>query len=80
MELSLRGVGVYPAAARKKMTIDQRLEALTRSLESLASLHKDNEKGMAEMRHAIERLANIAHAHNEQLDGHETRIDRLENQ
>jgi hypothetical protein len=55
------------------MTIDQRLEALTRSLESLASLHKDNEKGMAEMRRAIERLANIAYVHNEQLDGRETR-------
>jgi hypothetical protein len=87
------------------MTIDERLEALTQSLELLASLHKDNERRNEEMRQALRhdlgelaqsmrvmmqsmgamadsigRLGDIAHAHNGQLDSHETRIDRLENQ
>jgi hypothetical protein len=35
------------------MTIDERLEALTQSLELLASLHKDNEQRNEEMRSAI---------------------------
>jgi hypothetical protein len=85
------------------MTIDERLEALTQSLELLASLHKDNEQRNEEMRSAIRqdlgevaqsmrvmmqsmgammdsigRLGDIARAHNGQLAGHETRIERLE--
>jgi hypothetical protein len=85
------------------MTIDERLEALTQSLELLASLHKDNERRNEEMRSAIRqdlgevaqsmrvmmqsmgammdsigRLGDIARAHNGQLAGHETRIERLE--
>src|SRR5258706_15925708 len=35
------------------MTIDERLEALTQSLELLASLHKDNEQRNEEMRQAL---------------------------
>jgi hypothetical protein len=87
------------------MTIDERLEALTQSLELLASLHKDNEQRNEEMRQALRhdlgelaqsmrvmmqsmgamadaigRLGDIAHSHNGQLENHETRIDRLENQ
>jgi hypothetical protein len=44
------------------MTIDERLEALTQTVELLAGLHKDNEKLMHEMMLAIARLANIAEA------------------
>ena len=62
------------------MTLDQRLEALTQTVELVAAMHKDNEILMREMMLAITRLANIADAHNGQLDNHETRINRLENQ
>jgi hypothetical protein len=55
------------AAENKNMTIDERLEALTQSLELLASLHKDNEqrneqrfeamrRGMEEMRGGNEEM------------------------
>jgi hypothetical protein len=111
------GSGEVRPAAKKKMNIDERLEALTQSLELLASLHKDDEqrnekmrRGMEEMRRGMEemhqgirrdlgemarsmtammqsmsammesigRLGDIARAHNGQLAGHETRIERLE--
>ena len=68
------------------MDIDARLEALVRrhealsqTVEIIASMHRDNEKLMAEMMLAMARLANTAQAHNVQLNDHETRIDRLEN-
>jgi predicted nucleic acid-binding Zn-ribbon protein len=38
------------------MTIDERLEALTQSVELLASLHKDNEKRIAEFHEREARL------------------------
>jgi hypothetical protein len=60
------------------MTLDERLEALAHSVELLSSMHKDNEKRMAQMMDAIARLANIAAAHEERLDGHDQRIDDLE--
>jgi flagellar biosynthesis regulator FlaF len=57
------------------MTIDERIEALTQSLELLASLHRDLEessaKGFAELRDTMIRLANI-------VITHEDRLDRLE--
>ena len=68
------------------MDIDARLEALverhealSQTVEIIASMHRDNEKLMAEMMLAMARLANTAQAHNGQLDDHESRIDRLEN-
>ena len=53
------------------MSIDERLEALTQSVELLASLHRDNEKLMAQVLESIARLANVAAAH-------ETRLNDLE--
>jgi hypothetical protein len=41
----------------KRMNIDERIEALTQSVELLAAMHKDNEKSMVEMREAIKHLA-----------------------
>ena len=46
------------------MTIDERLEALTQTVELLAAMHKDNEKLAGEMMLAIVRLSRIAEAHN----------------
>jgi isopentenyl diphosphate isomerase/L-lactate dehydrogenase-like FMN-dependent dehydrogenase len=71
------------------MTIDERLEALTQSVELLAAMHRDHEKQNAEalrqneeihgeMMLAIVRLGRIVEAHNGQLDDHENRIDKLE--
>jgi hypothetical protein len=57
------------------MTIDERLEALTIHVEVLTHMHEDFEKKMTEyageVKDAINRLANIAAAHEE-------RIERLE--
>ncbi|MFZ0773954.1 MAG: hypothetical protein WCA49_18575 [Candidatus Sulfotelmatobacter sp.] len=39
------------------MKIDERLEALTHSVELLASLHRDNEKGMERLGRHMEQFA-----------------------
>ena len=53
------------------MDIDARIEALTQSVELIASLHKDLERQTAEhlarMADAITRLANIAEAHEQRI-------------
>jgi|HubBroStandDraft_1064217.scaffolds.fasta_scaffold197205_1 peptidoglycan hydrolase CwlO-like protein len=41
------------------MNIDERLEALTQSVELLASLHKDNEKRMAQLTASDEKLVRV---------------------
>src|ERR1039457_2003589 len=48
------GSGEVRPAAKKKMNIDERLEALTQSLELLASLHKDDEQRNEKMRRGME--------------------------
>ncbi|MGA3016485.1 MAG: hypothetical protein ABSF62_05145 [Bryobacteraceae bacterium] len=59
------------------MSIDERIQALTESLELLSSLHRDLEKQtaarFAEVGQFINQLAHIAAAH-------EHRMDRLEGQ
>jgi len=59
------------------MNIDERLEALTQSVELLAAMHRDNERNMtehmAQMMDAIARLANIASIHDQRLDDLENR-------
>lgn len=59
------------------MTIDERLEALTHSVELLATMHKDLEqqtaRRFAETLEFINQLARVAAAH-------EQRIDNLEGQ
>jgi chromosome segregation ATPase len=74
------------------MNIDERLEALTHSVELLASFHKDNEKRMERVIQGMERLTK-ADARLEGLvtqlaegtarllhvaQAHEQRLDRLE--
>ena len=51
------------------MTIDERIEALTHSVELLSQMHQDNEKTYAKL---FQQMANI-------LESHERRITDLEN-
>jgi hypothetical protein len=64
------------------MNIDERLEALTHSVELLASMQKDSEKRlegyMVKMMQAITRLSNVTAVHTIQVDDHEKRIAELE--
>ena len=64
------------------MTTDERIEALTMHLGVVTHMHEDFEKKMteyvADVKDAIERLTNIAEAHDEQIEAHDERIDRLE--
>jgi len=60
------------------MTIDERLEklaerhdALTQAVDLLAAMLQENERRMAQVLDAINRLANIAEAHDVRLDDHE---------
>jgi hypothetical protein len=53
------------------MDIDQRLEALTHSMELLASLHKDNEKQM-------KRLGKYIRSVSQMVLDHETRLRAVE--
>jgi hypothetical protein len=61
------------------MNIDERLDALTQSVELLSHLHQENEGRMAEMMQAITPLSHIAAVHDTQLDDHNKRISDLEN-
>ena len=71
------------------MAIDERLEALTQSVESLALTHRGNEASMtrfqAEMtpfangvNGSVTRLTRILEAHAIALDDHEDGLDKLE--
>jgi hypothetical protein len=60
------------------MTIDERLEALTQSVELLSHMHQENESRMGEMMQAITRLSNIALVHDAEIADHEHRIGDLE--
>lgn len=64
------------------MTIDERLEklaerheALTQAVDLLAAMLQENERRMAQVLDAINRLANIAEAHDVRLDDHERSSD-----
>lgn len=69
------------------MTIDERLEALTHSVELLASMqheteerHRDLEQFVAkkfgELAESMRQLANIAAIQQDRLDDHEERLDK----
>lgn len=58
------------------MTIDERVEALTQSVELLASMHRDNETVFKDL---FNRMGRILERHDIELDGHEDRLDKLEN-
>jgi chaperonin cofactor prefoldin len=49
------------------MNLDERLEALTQSLELLASLQKDSDARIGRLTAAIEALARIAEIHEHRL-------------
>jgi hypothetical protein len=64
------------------MTLDERLEklaerheALTQAVDLLAAMYQQNERRLAQVLDAINRLANIAEAHDVRLDDHEHRPD-----
>jgi len=64
------------------MTIDERLEALTQSVELLAQMHRDNERQLNEkfaiLADTMNRVGRIIEIHEHRLDSHEDRLDRLE--
>ena len=51
------------------MNIDDRLEALTQSVELLAAMHRDTEKQNAEALAAMRQEADRRHAQNEEIHG-----------
>ena len=55
------------------MTIDERLEALTHTVELLASFHKDNELRMGQLTETMTRLGNIIIAHEQRIEDLEDR-------
>jgi uncharacterized protein YaaR (DUF327 family) len=71
------------------MTIDERLEALTQSLELWQHMQMDaskeyeerfraNENRLAQLMDTINRLGRILEIHDQQLDDHGNRLDNLE--
>jgi hypothetical protein len=66
------------------MTIDERLEALTESVELLASLHKDNEvRNEARMAELTEKMGRLSETMNQLgivVIAHEHRLEDLEGQ
>ena len=58
------------------------IQALTTDFREFVSKHEDFEKRMiqysADVKDAINRLANIAAVHEERLDDHQQRIEKLE--
>jgi hypothetical protein len=69
-----------PEDPRPRPTIDERLEALTQAMETLAGMQRLNEKRFEQVTHnfeavldSIKRLENIAVAHEQRLDDFEDR-------
>ncbi len=71
------------------MTIDERLEALTQSVESIATMHRDNEAALTRfettitrfaqgVNDSVTRLTRILEAHDIVLDDHAERLRNLE--
>jgi hypothetical protein len=66
----------------KNPSIEERLEAITRNLELLASLHADTEQKLNRLADTVNmgftKAAAILVRHEERLDGHEVRLDELQ--
>ena len=64
------------------MTLDERIEALTQSVELLASMHQDLEKKwdgrMGKMVEILERVSRLIEIHEQRLNNHDKRLDDLE--
>ena len=72
-------------AQNNAMTIDERLEALTHSVELLAGMHRDNERAIAQLSQRNERLEDLVTQIAEgtlrllnAVEAHEQRISDLE--
>jgi ABC-type transporter Mla subunit MlaD len=73
----------------KKPSIEQRLEAITRNLELLASLQADTERKLDRLIETVDRLSDTVNTgftkaaaillrHEERLDEHEARLNELQ--
>ena len=66
------------------MTIDERIEALTQSVELLAQMHRDNERKyeerFARLEGLTERIVNVRETVAHILDDHDGPLRRLEGQ
>ena len=60
------------------MTIDERLEALTQSVELMAPLHRDNEQRVGQVMDTMNRMGRIIEIHDADLDNLNHRLDKLE--
>jgi len=71
------------------MNIDERIEALAQSVERIASMHQDLERvhqeleqkwdeRMGKMLDIQEKLTNLIVIHEERINGHDRRLDKLE--
>ena len=71
------------------MTIDERLETLTQTVELLAQMHADTERASSQkfavlaesttqLMDTMNRLGRIIEMHEHRLDSHEDRLDDLE--
>lgn len=60
------------------MNLDERLEALTRNLELLASMQGDNEKRFERLEDALTRIATATEMLMLGMENHEQRIGALE--
>ena len=64
------------------MNIDERIEALTQTVELLAHMHQDLEKKwdqrFGKMLDIVERLDRVIQIHEERHNGHDRRLDDLE--
>lgn len=53
---------------RKPVTLRDRMDALTHSVELLASMHRDTEKHMRELAEIVKPIARLVLEHEERLD------------
>ena len=74
------------------MTLDERIGALTKSVELLASMHRDtetrftqlataaekNEQRTGQLMETMNKVGRILEIHDSHIDDHDQRIDRLE--
>jgi flagellar capping protein FliD len=67
---------------RRSLTIDERIEALTHSVELLSQMHQDNERKyeerFARMETLLERIVGVQETLARIVNGHEQRITDLE--
>ena len=60
------------------MNLDERLEALTQTVEIMARMHRENEKRLAAVMDTMNRMGRIIEIHDADLDNLNHRLDKLE--